>query len=140
MIWADLMSWNMSIYLCLRAAYPNQLDYAGGIHVNTSRTPLSILHSTPYHGGVAQMVERSLSMREAQGSIPCSSTLFVTCFHRLAPTRFSKPRHEELAERFWCFTQRRGAPVSHENKKKSRTKQWDRVQASKNQCQKEMLP
>ena len=25
-------------------------------------------------GGVAQMVERTLSMREAQGSIPCSST------------------------------------------------------------------
>ena len=29
-------------------------------------------------GGVAQMVERTLSMREAQGSIPCSSTLFST--------------------------------------------------------------
>ena len=29
-------------------------------------------------GGVAQMVERTLSMREAQGSIPCSSTFFKT--------------------------------------------------------------
>ena len=27
-------------------------------------------------GGVAQMVERSLSMREVQGSIPCISTFF----------------------------------------------------------------
>ena len=27
-------------------------------------------------GGVAQMVERMLSMHEAQGSIPCSSTVF----------------------------------------------------------------
>ena len=27
-------------------------------------------------GGVAQMVERMLSMHEAQGSIPCSSTFF----------------------------------------------------------------
>lgn len=31
-------------------------------------------------GGVAQMVERMLSMHEAQGSIPCSSTLFVVLF------------------------------------------------------------
>ena len=32
--------------------------------------------SGPYsdNGGVAQMVERSLSMREVQGSIPCIST------------------------------------------------------------------
>jgi hypothetical protein len=30
-----------------------------------------------YLGGVAQMVERTLSMREAQGSIPCSSTFFI---------------------------------------------------------------
>ena len=29
-------------------------------------------------GGVAQMVERSLSMREVQGSIPCISTLLAT--------------------------------------------------------------
>ena len=28
-------------------------------------------------GGVAQMVERMLSMHEAQGSIPCSSTFFA---------------------------------------------------------------
>ena len=28
-------------------------------------------------GGVAQMVERLLSMQEAQGSIPCSSTAFL---------------------------------------------------------------
>ena len=32
-------------------------------------------------GGVAQMVERVLCMHEAQGSIPCSSTLlFFACF------------------------------------------------------------
>ena len=31
-------------------------------------------------GGVAQMVERTLSMREAQGSIPCSSTFFFCSF------------------------------------------------------------
>ena len=29
------------------------------------------------NGGVAQMVERMLSMHEAQGSIPCFSTFFV---------------------------------------------------------------
>ena len=29
-------------------------------------------------GGVAQMVERLLSMQEAQGSIPCSSTIFFS--------------------------------------------------------------
>ena len=29
------------------------------------------------HGDVAQMVERMLSMHEAQGSIPCFSTFFV---------------------------------------------------------------
>ena len=33
-------------------------------------------------GGVAQMVERMLSMHEAQGSIPCSSTIFVVCLFR----------------------------------------------------------
>jgi hypothetical protein len=31
-------------------------------------------------GGVAQMVERMLSMHEAQGSIPCSSTVFFVLF------------------------------------------------------------
>jgi hypothetical protein len=101
------------------------------------RTRFSTLPPIPYHGGVAQMVERSLSMREAQGSIPCSSTFFVTCYHhRLAPTGFSKPRHGELAERFWCFTQ----PQFH-----TRTKRKDgrnsgiaqvASQASKNQCPK----
>ena len=32
------------------------------------------------NGGVAQMVERSLSMREVQGSIPCISSQFVLSF------------------------------------------------------------
>jgi hypothetical protein len=56
--------------------------------VNALRSALSRLHTIPYHGGVAQMVERLLSMQEAQGSIPCSSTFFVTCYHRLASTGF----------------------------------------------------
>ena len=30
-------------------------------------------------GGVAQVVERLLCMQEAQGSIPCSSTIFFCC-------------------------------------------------------------
>jgi hypothetical protein len=50
----------------------------------------------PYHGGVAQMVERSLSMREAQGSIPCSSTFFVTCWACSSRFYNLKPRREEL--------------------------------------------
>ena len=34
-------------------------------------------------GGVAQMVERSLSMREVPGSIPGASKFFLTVHHRL---------------------------------------------------------
>ena len=34
-------------------------------------------------GGVAQMVERSLSMREVPGSIPGASKFFLTIRHRL---------------------------------------------------------
>ena len=34
------------------------------------------------------MVERSLSMREAQGSIPCSSTFFVTCYQACSKPDF----------------------------------------------------
>lgn len=47
-------------------------------------------------GGVAQMVERLLCMQEAQGSIPCSSTvpffsflLFFFFFNYISPCRFS---------------------------------------------------
>ena len=61
----------------MRAAYPNQLDYAEGTSVSTGTCELvTILRE--YHGGVAQMVERLLSMQEAQGSIPCSSTFLLT--------------------------------------------------------------
>jgi hypothetical protein len=50
-------------------------------------TPLpSFVAAEVYHGGVAQMVERMLSMHEAQGSIPCSSTFFLPT--RLAPAVF----------------------------------------------------
>jgi hypothetical protein len=38
---------------------------------------LSYTRNTSTEGGVAQMVERTLSMREAQGSIPCSSIFFA---------------------------------------------------------------
>jgi hypothetical protein len=41
--------------------------------VITTRLPEHIVHNC---GVVAQMVERTLSMREAQGSIPCYSTFF----------------------------------------------------------------
>jgi hypothetical protein len=37
---------------------------------------LTILHKEASEGGVAQMVERSLSMREVRGSIPCTSITF----------------------------------------------------------------
>ena len=41
----------------------------------------SRVRSCTHTGGVAQMVERMLSMHEAQGSIPCSSTVFFFfCF------------------------------------------------------------
>jgi hypothetical protein len=45
-------------------------------------------------GGVAQMVERLLSMQEAQGSIPCSSTafLFVLPLHSCTYLRVSLDR------------------------------------------------
>ena len=33
------------------------------------------------NGGVAQMVERSLSMREVPGSIPGASNIFITFLH-----------------------------------------------------------
>ena len=42
-------------------------------------------------GGVAQMVERLLSMQEAQGSIPCSSTMFFV-FVFLSPPKVKKNR------------------------------------------------
>jgi hypothetical protein len=42
---------------------------------------LSALDDFVSDGGVAQMVERSLSMREVRGSIPCAST---SLFHHFA--------------------------------------------------------
>ena len=38
------------------------------------RRPSAVQRHLSHRGGVAQMVERSLSMREVQGSIPCIST------------------------------------------------------------------
>ena len=41
------------------------------------------------HGDVAQMVERSLCMREVQGSIPCISNLFsLISVSDVIPARF----------------------------------------------------
>ena len=41
-----------------------------------------------YPGDVAQMVERLLSMQEAQGSIPCFSTFFLELlFHQVFSTK-----------------------------------------------------
>ena len=51
-------------------------------------------------GGVAQMVERSLSMREVRGSIPLSSTLF-----------FSQSNPSFLFEN--CFGLHIGFPFMH---------------------------
>ena len=44
---------------------------------------------TIHNGDVAQMVERVLSMHEAQGSIPCFSTFLVLFLHS-APLALSK--------------------------------------------------
>ena len=51
------------------------------------------------HGDVAQMVERSLCMREVQGSIPCISNLFSLRFIFSSQTTLSplQTRHESLA-------------------------------------------
>jgi hypothetical protein len=52
------------------------------------RTCAFVPEIQPTAGGVAQMVERPLCMREAQGSIPCSSTLFLVsslCLHASTP-------------------------------------------------------
>ena len=65
-----------------------------------------MLNQSPHQeeGGVAQMVERSLSMREVQGSIPCISTfsplipLPVVC---LPPGTDSAPVCLELCA-LWC--------------------------------------
>ena len=63
----------------MRAAYPNQLDYAGRIQQVLTHivTLCPFVAGVLCDGGVAQMVERMLSMHEAQGSIPCSSTFFA---------------------------------------------------------------
>ena len=60
-----------------------------GSHVHSLTTPFVTFNSieittnsrTPLYtdGGVAQMVERSLSMREVPGSIPGASNLFYYC-------------------------------------------------------------
>ena len=50
---------------------------------------MAILNS-PNVGGVAQMVERSLSMREVRGSMPLSSTfLFSFGKQKLLPKRYT---------------------------------------------------
>ena len=64
----------------MRTMYPDQLDYAGGdqksmTHIEGLTTFVDVDEGVQ-DGGVAQMVERMLSMHEAQGSIPCSSTFF----------------------------------------------------------------
>ena len=46
-----------------------------------------------YIGGLAQMVERSLSMREVPGSIPGSSNFFLSL---LAPFLFTEDKDEEI--------------------------------------------
>ena len=59
---------------------------AGGREFDSRITPFYCVGFSV--GGVAQMVERMLSMHEAQGSIPCSSTFFPReknfCLTRLA--------------------------------------------------------
>ena len=45
---------------------------------------VNLVHPCTNIGGVAQMVERSLSMREVPGSIPGASTIFYPSFHMLA--------------------------------------------------------
>ena len=64
--------------LRVRAVYPNQLDYAGDVQALTWKNWLNhwVFDQIPTIGDVAQMVERMLSMHEAQGSIPCFSTFF----------------------------------------------------------------
>ncbi len=42
-------------------------------------------------GGVAQMVERSLSMREVRGSIPCTSKFFSQLYSNFKIHRRDKP-------------------------------------------------
>ena len=55
------------IFISLSSCFEMTVKRSGSRH--------HLLHSQP--GGVAQVVERLLSMQEAQGSIPCSSTFFV---------------------------------------------------------------
>lgn len=44
-----------------------------------------------FDGSVAQMVERSLSMRQVQGSMPCISTLFIFCLWRAGRGAGTRP-------------------------------------------------
>ena len=52
----------------------------GFARVGSNPTVVDIFVLSCWNGGVAQMVERMLSMHEAQGSIPCSSTFFFDRF------------------------------------------------------------
>jgi hypothetical protein len=51
-----------------------------------------------YPGDVAQMVERSLSMREVQGSIPCFSTDHVTVIKSVGISTFPNVHFAVLCE------------------------------------------
>ena len=72
---------------------------------------LTLLTETWYHwaGGLAHMVERSLSMREVPGSMPGSSTSFFFSpfpfFHTTSPFFFFFFHflYPPLPPPFWCF-------------------------------------
>ena len=49
--------------------------YGNIMFINTKLDYLAV-----YQGGLAQMVERSLSMREVPGSIPGASKIFLSVF------------------------------------------------------------
>ena len=61
-----------------------------------------------FHGGVAQMVERSLSMREVRGSIPRISTSFSLYFFRISLYRLSEAKlrvkiSQIMIWKFWSY-------------------------------------
>jgi hypothetical protein len=69
--------YGLLFFSCIQKEYSgrglNSRPSACKADVMTTRLPEPVL---PNCGVVAQMVERTLSMREAQGSIPCYSTSF----------------------------------------------------------------
>ena len=68
-------------------------------------------------GGVAQMVERTLSMREAQGSIPCSSIFF-----RLVRNYFSLSGVKAVSyDKIGTIQRRLAWPLRKDDTHKSRT-------------------